>query len=138
MKNLVFSQDDILLALLDSISDSFTRASIVKSLLSAKLKRLKSDKKFELNSFETKYGSIGDISENFSKFTQKKQKACNNKIKKVNTLVKQIDTLTKYYNELSETSFGNESLDKLESNIIKVFKWEKPSFYEDLFKRSET
>ncbi len=133
MKNLIFSQDDIILALLDSVKDSFARAEIVKSLIDAKLKRLRSDEKFESRKFSKDFGSMQEIEGNWKKFSTAERKKCNNKIKKINSLIKQINALNDYRQELNKTSFGNESLDSLESNIKKVFKWERPIFHEDIY-----
>ena len=138
MKKLVFSKDDILLALLEAKKDSFARAEIVKSLIAMKLKRLSSDVQFETIKLSKDFGSIYEIEKEFESYSEKNKKKCNNKIKKLNSLNNQINSLRKYRDELRETSLGNEQLDKLESNIENVFKWEKPVFYEDIFRPSES
>lgn len=135
MKNLLFSKDDILSALLDISSHSFVRTELVKSLLDAKINRLESDKSFEMRKFENEFDSIRIIEKNWDRLSIKEQKKCNNKVKKIATLSKQINSYVSYYNELNKSSFGNEPLDKLESNIKKVFKWEKPISFNEIFKR---
>ena len=54
MKNLQFSKNDILSALLDITKDSMVRGELTRSLIDAKIKRLVSKKKFETRSMMKK------------------------------------------------------------------------------------
>jgi len=135
MKNLTFAKDDILSALLDLTKDSMARGELTRSLVNAKIERLVSKKQFENRKLEQEFGGLHDIEHSWKKLSEKSRTKINKKIKIINSLINQIAKLREYREELILSSFSNEPLNKLESNIKRVFKWEKPVQYNDIFKR---
>jgi hypothetical protein len=134
-KNLSFTKDDILTALIESMDDSFAKNEIVKNLLNAKLKRLRSDLKFEEYYYNSEYGSSSQAKNEWESFDAKKQKKHNNKIKKINTILKQINEYSDVYSELNMASFSNANMSGFKSKVKQVFKWEEQGTFDDLFKK---
>lgn len=133
MKNLSFTKDDIILALISSMNDSLTKATLVKNLLLNKIDRLDKESKYEKKLFSIKFGSDDTIEKNWNKLSNKERKSINNKINKLNSLFKQKKEYIDFYNELNKTSFSNANMSNFKSKLKQVFKWDEPADISKLF-----
>lgn len=134
-KQFIFSKDDFLMGVLTSMEDSIVKSAIVQNILKEKIKRLNSDIKFKEKDFQNKFGSFDLIKRDWETFTPKFRKDCNAAINKLNKLIKQKTSISKVYNELVESSFSNYDFKKLDKTLERLFKWEKPLHYDDIYKR---
>ncbi|PCI30171.1 MAG: hypothetical protein COB67_02480 [SAR324 cluster bacterium] len=135
-KSLSFTKDDILNALINSMSDNTIKSAIVKNLLDAKIDRLDDELKFEEYFYNSEYGSSRQAEEEWDSFDGKKRKKHNNKVKKISSLIKQKTEYIGIYNELIETSFSDANMTSFKSKIKQVFKWEEKGKFNDLFNNS--
>ena len=133
-KNLSFTKDDILNALIESINDNTVKSVIVENLLNAKIDRLKDELKYEEYFFNSEYGSIRQAKKEWDTFDNKKQKKLNNKVKRISSIMKQQLEYTNIYNSLMDTSFSDANISSFKSKVRQIFKWEEKGKFGDLFK----
>ena len=133
-KNLSFTKDDILNALIESMNDNTVKSVIVENLLNAKIDRLKDELKYEEYFFNSEYGSIKQAKKEWDTFDSKKRKKHNNKVKKMSSIMKQQLEYINIYNSLMNTSFSDANMSSFKSKVRQIFKWEEKGKFSDLFK----
>lgn len=127
-KQLIFSKDDLLMALIQSMTDSYAKSTLVQNIINQKMDRLDYEINSKKNKLENEFGSLESLDEKMKSFNSKRYKKCGNDIKKLTNLYKQKNVLVNLYNELLETSFSNYEFKNFDKIIQRLFKWDKPKY----------